>query len=112
MNDTNIPLITEAQIEENGLKWVRSFPIFKVEGNHYKEYPDILRKLNNFKVTVELRGSGDHGLAIATFERRPNIDVIKEHMGMAIKNWEDRFGVKIVQWEVVDEERAYEALRI
>ena len=94
--------ITDKQIVDNGLNWVREFDQFELRGNHYWPYPEVLGGiLGEYEVKTDYFGSGDQGSTVSTFTRKPSEQQKREAMERLILDIEINYGIKILEWRFV-----------
>lgn len=94
--------ITEKQIVDNGMNWVREFDQFEIRGNHYWLYPQVLGNiLDEYEVETEYFGNADQGSTITTFTRKPSEQQKFEAMQKLIDSFENNYGIKILEWRFV-----------
>lgn len=90
--------ITEQDIINKGLDYVRQFVEFRIVGNHYYPYPKILDQLN-YNVKTEYHGNSDQGSAVSVFTQKSAKQIEQEDfdksLDLQIKAIEKKFNVKL-----------------
>lgn len=103
-------IISEQDVVNKGLDFVRQYDLFQIDGNHYFPYPKVLQHLKStYHIDTKYFGNSDQSSTTTIFNRKTPNEIEKEKqdkdLNYQIALLDKKFNVKISYHEIQNNQK-------